>query len=458
MSELNTCDVLIIEDETDLLDRIEKIIKGLGFSTRRAESFQAGLSLLCTFKFRLIITDIQLPDANGIQILEWAKENSPITRVILMTGHLEDTDVNNALDLGVFGFLAKPLTKKELKKVVNNALSSNPADKISEDDFALVEIDDFICGKVLNFPVYIKLKDGRFLKIAHSGTEIDLDRIRTLKDKGIKDLWIEKEFLKDYKKLNELILQSKSQLSAPIKLQMVKHFTEITFENMRLFEINDETILECTNSIDDLIETVANFDNAYYILSPIMDGPPRTSQMAILGATYSLLLCRVLDWTSPKIIQNLALGALFRDVSLLQEKFDYSTLYQLPNDFKKEHYKEHPLRSKEILEEMSGIPSEVKIIVEQHHEDGSPNGFPHGLARSNIFQLAFLVNIIDNFLFKTYTFNLVEKDMTKTMCKYLEDHYGYMDEKVVALIALLKKKTIYDARLELNRFKKTSKF
>jgi|GEM_PF-1107701 len=454
--DLSPKDILLIEDELELRDLLEKILKKAGFSVVTSDSLKGAISKMLSYRFSLVISDINLSGgSSGLDVLSWVKRNSPICRVILITGNLEDTDIHDALEVGVFGFLAKPIAKKELIKIVKNALSTDPKDKITDKDYARIDIDDFLTGKVLNFPVYIRLKDSRFLKVAHSGTEIDLPRLNSLKNRGIKELWIDQDDLGSYILLNEKILFAKNSWNPIVKVKLLNHLTEICYESMRLLKITDSTIQQSVDSISLLINTLSEDNVNFSLISPYLENDNRGSKMATLGACYSLLIAKVLEWSSEKTLYALGVGAFLRDIALLDKGFDYEDYFRKSPELDRELYYNHPSLGMEFLAEKGNFPSQVLTIVAQHHEDGSNDAFPEKIPRKKVFAPALVVNYVDKMLY--YMIQNSNKDpdvVAKNLVNYLEVTLPTGDDMALALIALMRKGDVEGAKKEVSRIKK----
>lgn len=448
-------DILLVEDDQDLREVVMNVLEKLNYEVMWCDSFDKAVSLMLTFRFSLVISDINLGSSSGLDVLAWIKQNAPVSRVVLMTGYLEDTDIHDALELGVFGFMAKPISKKEIKKITKNALGKGSNDRISDIDYARIDLKDFLTGKVLNFPVYIRLKDSRFLKIAHSGTEIDSDRLNMLTEKGINELWIDKEDLPSYLSLNEKILKAKNSWSPGVKVQLLNHLVEVNHESMRLLKMSPESLRRSMDSLHFLTKEISQIEETFPLVTPLLGNEQRSSKFAVLGTSFSLMVAKVLDWTADKTLQSLALGAFFRDISLTLEGFDYSLLFQKGAQFDRNHYKSHPERSAEILKNIKGIPQETINIALQHHEHGGQNGFPNGLPRSRVFAPALLVAYVDRMLFYMAENQDLKPDKLRaSLVRYLTHELGTGDDKATALILLLEKGDVMLAKREYDRLKK----
>src|SRR5947208_3315939 len=113
---------LIIDDERPILLTLEALLSRHGFETETAATAAAGLKALKNKAASLVLLDLQLPDAEGLQMLEQIKTERPETQVIILTAH--DT-LNNAIESikrGAYHFISKPYAPEELLSLVEKAL------------------------------------------------------------------------------------------------------------------------------------------------------------------------------------------------------------------------------------------------------------------------------------------------------------------------------------------------
>src|SRR5213592_3232552 len=114
--------ILIIDDERPILLTLEALLGRHGFETETAATAAAGLKALKNKAASLVLLDLQLPDAEGLTMLDQIKTERPETQVIILTAH--DT-LNNAIESikrGAFHFISKPYAPEELLSLVEKAL------------------------------------------------------------------------------------------------------------------------------------------------------------------------------------------------------------------------------------------------------------------------------------------------------------------------------------------------
>ena len=119
-----TNDILLIDDEKNSRDVLNSLISASGHRVQSVESAELALEILQQRSFGIIITDLNLPGASGIDILKWVKENTPDTNVILITGMGSAESAVIAMKEGAFDYINKPLNIKELLIVIDKALAN----------------------------------------------------------------------------------------------------------------------------------------------------------------------------------------------------------------------------------------------------------------------------------------------------------------------------------------------
>lgn len=135
MSEKN---ILIVDDEKDIRELLVVSLKRLGYAAQVAEDVDSALSIIRSEQpVDFCLTDIRLPDGSGLEIVQQFREARPEAEIAVMTAY-DSTDIAvDAMRVGAFDFLAKPIRLERLKTMLDNALV-NP----QQDDEA-----DMLIGK-----------------------------------------------------------------------------------------------------------------------------------------------------------------------------------------------------------------------------------------------------------------------------------------------------------------------
>jgi two-component system NtrC family response regulator len=120
--------ILIVDDEGTILDVLSLALEHKGFRVTKAKSGREGLDLIKSEHVDLIVTDIRLPDIDGLELLKQSKELDSQIEVIVLTGFVTIENIRMASLNGAFSFLGKPLEDlDQLYSVVNQALIKRKA-------------------------------------------------------------------------------------------------------------------------------------------------------------------------------------------------------------------------------------------------------------------------------------------------------------------------------------------
>jgi two-component system, NtrC family, response regulator PilR len=114
--------VLVVDDEPDLCELLSITLQRMDLSPRAASNVAAAQRLLKTERFDLCLTDMQLPDGDGLELVKWMQQYSPTVPVAVITAHGNMETAVRALKLGAFDFVSKPLDLAGLRKLVSTAI------------------------------------------------------------------------------------------------------------------------------------------------------------------------------------------------------------------------------------------------------------------------------------------------------------------------------------------------
>jgi two-component system response regulator PilR (NtrC family) len=101
--------VLVVDDEPDLLELVSLTLSRMSLRTRTAADLNGAKKLLKSEHFDLCLTDMRLPDGDGLDLVAWIQENRATVPVAVITEHGNVESAVRALKLGALDFVSKPL-------------------------------------------------------------------------------------------------------------------------------------------------------------------------------------------------------------------------------------------------------------------------------------------------------------------------------------------------------------
>ncbi len=114
--------ILIIDDERPVLMTLEALLQRHGYQVDTAPTASQGLKLLKSKSPSLVLLDLQLPDAQGLEMLDQIKTELPDMQVIILTAHDSLHNAIESIKRGAYHFISKPYAPEELLSLVENAL------------------------------------------------------------------------------------------------------------------------------------------------------------------------------------------------------------------------------------------------------------------------------------------------------------------------------------------------
>jgi two-component system chemotaxis response regulator CheY len=121
-----TKSILIVEDSATTRALIRAVIDEMGdFNIIEAASGFEALKLLPTQEFNLVITDVNMPDINGLELINFIKNNSRYSHIplIIVSTEKSEEDQKRGMALGAMAYITKPFKAYELQEVIKQAIT-----------------------------------------------------------------------------------------------------------------------------------------------------------------------------------------------------------------------------------------------------------------------------------------------------------------------------------------------
>jgi two-component system response regulator PilR (NtrC family) len=124
---------LVIDDEPDIRELLSITLGRMQIEVVTAADYATAIKALGPERFDLVLTDMKLPDGNGLDIVDWIQHHRPGVPVAVITAHGNVEAAVRALKLGAFDFISKPLDLAALRKLITSTLKLRPDDSATFD-------------------------------------------------------------------------------------------------------------------------------------------------------------------------------------------------------------------------------------------------------------------------------------------------------------------------------------
>ena len=114
-------ELMVVDDEPIVGKRLKATLEKHGYKVEVFESGRSAIDRLGEKKFDIVVSDVRMEDANGLEVLDAVQKSSSRTKTILITGYATVEMAHEALAKGAFDFLAKPFQPKDLRDMIEKA-------------------------------------------------------------------------------------------------------------------------------------------------------------------------------------------------------------------------------------------------------------------------------------------------------------------------------------------------
>lgn len=440
-------ELLIVENDESFRLTLKLLLEEKDFIVSEAENGRVAREMISLRNYDLILSDVQMPYLNGIELLEWVRQSKRTSQFILMTGFSNLIETHKAFQLGANDFLSKPFSESELINSIIDCLNlhEQPIESIAKEvEYCKIPIEDFLSATSLKFDVYLKLTDTKYLKVLKKNEEQFKARIESYRQKGLSHLYLTKEEFKNFIELTLKIskaLEQNKKFSNQKRLSFAKYTGEVIMERAFVLGTDKDSFLNATEFVKTNLEVFTNSELIVDVLETLNKHGDFLYAHSLGVCIYSAMIAEVLGWNSIPTMTKITTAGLFHDIGLkeLPREIINKPRARLTNE-ELALLTTHPKRSKDIMESLQIMTSDIAQIVYEHHEDCIGTGYPRGIRRINIHPLARLLSVADVFCdytiknpnfplmtakeaiahIKTSHAELLDQDMIKALCKLVK--------------------------------------
>lgn len=396
--------ILLADDNEHLRNALSAFLQGRGFAVTLAPNGKIAKELIQLQDFDLVLSDVQMPFLDGVELLRWIKADRPMP-VVMMTAFTNLFETQAAHDLGADDFVAKPFKNSDLLPILERLVLTEAARSAEEprleDRYCKVSLDEFVAKEKIEFDIHVRLSEKKIIKIGHAGDNIPAERIQAYKSKGLKYLYIKRE---DFGKLIDFnlavtkLVSACDSVSPEKKLNFMRYTSEVILEKAFVDGVDRELF----NDAKDIFETTVSFisenGEQVEILESLNAHTDWLYAHSIASGMFAMMIARKLGHTSTQTFFKLGMAGLFHEIGCKEiPRQIIEKPRPLLTQEERAHIETHVSRAREILAFIKGIPEDVTEIVYQHHEDGVGQGYPRQLAKRDIHPLAKIFQVADVF-------------------------------------------------------------
>jgi twitching motility protein PilU len=245
--------ILIIDDEPEIRELYRNFLETEDYEITEAQNGQEAFKLAADSQFDLYITDIMMPEMNGVEFMKVLKMIDPDAIVIIVTGFDDMEYTREALNYGAFRFLTKPINMKEFLSVVELGLlerrqlfrttTTEKLARLKEKLNTNHELQEKVFNKLENFLLLMDKESATFIEMGGQGSK---GRIWAKIRGSMLPIRTEKGFNQDEINIMILSILSKNELDSLLQNKNLKFNHEFVHESVRYryrvmayFELNE---------------------------------------------------------------------------------------------------------------------------------------------------------------------------------------------------------------------------
>lgn len=424
--------ILIAEDNDEMRDALAISIRKLGHNVLAAPNGKIARDLLGSQEVDLIISDVQMPFLDGLDLLDWCKKNHK-SKFILMTGFSHLLETQSAYERGADEFIAKPFKFTDFQLLLEKVLRGGedaPAsvEKGAQEKYCKVSIDEFVTKPQIEFDIYIKLSEQKHIKIGYAGTHFSVSQLERYKKHGVKYLYITAidfpKFVRANLEIAKVVKSSRS-ISREKKLNFVRYVGDTLMEKVFTAGVDQETLFEAKDFMNVVLEAIGDNADSFELIEIMDKHSDKLTAQCVSAALYSVMIARKMGLTSVQSFYKLSMAGFFHEIGM--KEIDNSILDKprhLLSQSERQQIESHTIRGKEILIATGHIPDDVIQLVAEHHEDVVGTGYPRALKKNRQHPLSPLMQVAT--LFSQLS---LKRDPSKTQTlsqifKFMVEMYG----------------------------------
>ena len=384
--------ILIADDEPDILEILSFTFESEAdvVCTCVSSGNEAIKSLRSKEEFDLIVSDFNMPDGNGAALYEYLLENKIKIPFALCSSILMGSESVFSKGDIYLGQIEKPYIYDGVVSILESY------DKIKDDyttnlctvdrnksEYAHVGLNLLKTIDETPADLFLSLTEDKFLKVVNANDTITSEDITKYELKNILGLFINKTKVQPF---IEELMGSVSKILEDRDIEdgeKVRSSINIILNTVKSLGFSSSVIKATEQSVKFAISTFEKKSDLMDFYKKLFKNPD--SYLTKHSIALSYLCCGILKetkWDSPEVRNKLVMASFLHDSEFHNLLLDERRIDLTPID--KEKFDKHSYEAAQKIKVQSGIPSDVDVIINDHHERPDGSGFPKGLSAKSI--------------------------------------------------------------------------
>ncbi|MBT3235495.1 MAG: response regulator [Bdellovibrionales bacterium] len=406
---METIKVLYAEDEEELQEIITLELEAeLDVEVIRVSNGLEAVKKLQEDKdIRMVISDYNMPGGNGDCIYSYIKREKLGIPFILHSAayHNKIPTMKNFLDDNPKNRL---VIKPEVFQVVETVCKLITPDfvRIGPPDYCRVATFRFQHTNNIPCDVYLKLSGTKYVKIINKDDMYDTELVRKYEAKGCRYFHVKgvdfDPFSKSYGTALSTIL-AKKKLTPVERSHGEQEGIALIHDQIHSMGITTEVFETVNVVVNSTIHQLRQNQQVSNLLELMTRNKNYQYAHSLMISYISIAIAVRMSWNTDFTLEKLSMAAILHDVVIEDEEIALLHDLSTPEEIEKSPWRtkelinKHPQQSYVMIERMRTIPADVGKIVQMHHEDGTPNGYPMKIQTHAIPPLAAIFIVAEEF-------------------------------------------------------------
>lgn len=458
----------ILLADSDLQFSIE-LSKGLhekGFSLDHVTIGRDAQGKLGKEKYSAVVLNYDLQNFSSFEVLNFIKNTNPFVRVIMVFNDQHSMDETDMLkkkaSLGLSDVFMKMNDREKLLSMIVDSGAGKKWNEVSQDmsqvsgtqvegntlsledsEFFNFEIDHLVGEGLASFDTYIKLSSGRYLLLVRKGDYLIKEQLSKYINQNVKFLY--------YKcsDRSSLIKNLTFELSASMGLieqnpkkvsNLLRTSLDLVFDEIALNGPQSQELAHAKDLIKKTQDIVRSMPDLQVLVNEFFSKREIIKQHSLFSCLFTSIICQNVDWLSPKLMEEVCLGAYLQNIGLSRLNKDSLEVTEDMTEEEKDQHLKHPIGGYRFLQYYP-VSEKVRQIVLQHHESCDGKGYPFGLRLTKIYPPAKIVYVASELSELMLKNNLQPKEALTLLVQTTGFREKYDPEMIRSLIkGFIKKK------------------